>query len=82
MKKISGKELERRAQIARRGFEAWFEQLEREPDAIPDKTVIFTWSEAELAEVFTKERLRVFRKVKGRTYCTPKLRLTGIGVSI
>lgn len=72
MRKIRSEELGRRAQIARQGFMEWFEKVKEDPDSVPDKTVVFTWPEAELAEVFTKERLRLFRKVKERTYSSIK----------
>ena len=72
MRKIREEELERRAQITKRGFREWFERVKEDPDAVPDKTVIFTWSEDELTEVFTKERLRLFRRVRERTYTSIK----------
>ena len=38
------------------------------PDRFPDKAVVFLWSDAELSSIFTKERMRLLRKVKTKAY--------------
>jgi predicted transcriptional regulator len=61
-------ELEWRAQWAKGDFREWFEKVKENPDAVPPKTVVFTWSEEEMAQVFTKERLKLFRKIQEKPY--------------
>jgi predicted transcriptional regulator len=39
-----------------------------DPGRFPDKAVILLWSDEELSSIFTKERLRLLRKVKGKSY--------------
>jgi predicted transcriptional regulator len=38
------------------------------PDRFPDKAVVFLWLDAELSSIFTKERMRLLRKVKTKAY--------------
>jgi len=66
MKKIEIPEEEMRAR-----FNMAFEFLDRvieDPDRYPDRLVIFFWSDEELSRLFTKERLKLLRKVKEKTY--------------
>ncbi|MFQ5796686.1 MAG: hypothetical protein ACE5JP_16785 [Candidatus Bipolaricaulia bacterium] len=68
MREITREELERRAQLAKRDFKVWFDKVKEDPDLVPDKTVVLTWSDEEIAAVFTRERLRLFKKVKEMSY--------------
>lgn len=66
MRKIEVSEEEVRAR-----FNKAFELLDRvleDPDRYPDTLVIFFWSEEELSRLFTKERLKLLKKVKQKVY--------------
>jgi len=66
MRKIKVSDEEVRAR-----FDRAFEFLDRvleDPDRYPDKLVIFFWSEEELSHLFTKERLKLLKKIKQKTY--------------
>lgn len=47
---------------------AFLDQVLEDPDRYPDRMVVFFWSEEELSRLFTRERLKLLRKVKEKSY--------------
>jgi predicted transcriptional regulator len=42
----------------------FFDRVFDDPDAFPDKAVIFAWTDEELTRLFTKEKLRIMRTIR------------------
>lgn len=61
---VSNQEKERRFRRASQ----LLDQVLDDPDSFPDRAVIFLWSDEELSSLFTKERLKLLRKVKEKAY--------------
>lgn len=66
MRKIEVSEEEMRSRF-NRAFE-FLDRVIENPDRYPDTSVIFFWPEEELSRLFTKERLKLLKKVKQKAY--------------
>jgi predicted transcriptional regulator len=62
--KISNEEKDRRFRRASQ----FLDQVLEDPDSFPDRAVVFLWSDEELGSLFTRERLKLLRKVKEKAY--------------
>lgn len=62
--KVSNEEKDKRFKRASQ----FLDQVLEDPDSFPDRAVVFLWSDEELGSLFTRERLKLLRKVKERAY--------------